>query len=147
MESSPNTRQLAGALITIALLALVVPPVLATRLNAHRVERAREAVTRLAALVASRAATADDGGYVLAGDGSRPAVVSAGWDLASARPLEPVLGAAVAADPWGNQYIVFFEAPTRARGLVLCAGPNGQINTDFGDGRVTPAGDDLIALW
>jgi hypothetical protein len=144
-ETPPTTRQLAGALLAIALLALVVPPVMASRLNAARVERAREGVAHLAMLVASRDVVADAQERLLTTGGSRPVVAADGWDLASARPLDAAGGTAPDGDPWGNRYIVWLSGRDGARGFVLSAGPNGQINTDLRDGRVTPAGDDLIA--
>ena len=59
------------------------------------------------------------------------------------------------ADPWGNAYLVnakSLEFGTREAGIVLSAGPNGTIETDFGQdiGSGTSAivigGDDIAAV-
>jgi hypothetical protein len=58
----------------------------------------------------------------------------------------PYLDHAIGPDPWGNAYVVnvngFFSSAERA--MVICAGPNGQLNTP--PSATTAGGDDFMLL-
>jgi hypothetical protein len=75
--------------------------------------------------------------------------------LAPSAPAEPwlaaprgSLGAVVVeaatlrSDPWGNAYLIHVRA---SGGVVLCAGPNGTIETPLSDAARSPGGDDIVA--
>ena len=144
-------RQLAGALVAIALLTFVMPPLLARQVNAARVARATEEAGRIANLAAE-----DDGGaigltppasrlgpLVLAGPGTAPKFAeAAGWpeqgatSAFSARP-----------DPWGNHYLLVTPSRDNNTAVVLSAGPNGVVETAFAaakSGDSAPTGDDVV---
>jgi type II secretory pathway pseudopilin PulG len=148
-----NGRQLAAALVVIALLAFVLPPLAAYRVNQERIARAHEDARRIADAVAvSLGPTAAGESLsrpaleVLAGTGEAPrhAGPDAWPERLAAAP------AVVSPDPWGNQYLIVVSAERGDGVVVLSAGPNGVVETPFetavGGLRdpVTPAGDDIM---
>jgi type II secretory pathway pseudopilin PulG len=143
-------RDLAGALVAIALLTFVMPPLLARQVAAARVARATEEAGRIAKLAAE-----DDGRatgvelrasrlspLVLVGPGASPKFAEAtGWPeqrAPSALFAQP--------DPWGNHYLVVMpEGDNHA--IVVSAGPNGVVETPFAATRAGQAtGDDIVAF-
>lgn len=123
-------RKLAAALVAILLLAIVLPVVVATQVNARRVAQAQDDVRRIAQ------ETRLQGPAVLAGEGAAPkSALAMGW-------LDAKAGSArVPPDPWGNQYLIVVSANPPAV-TVLSAGPNGIVETGFSEVG-TPTGDDI----
>lgn len=97
--------------------------------------------------------------HYLFSDGSRPAnnVLASGPGMHLAEFLEnghlagdswkgPYLDHKIGPDPWGHAYVVnvngFFTSEERV--MVLCCGPNGQINT--APSATTAGGDDIMML-
>lgn len=147
-------RQLAAALVVIALLAFVLPPVAAHRVNHARITRAHEDAQRIAEAVDASRGTAQASGPVLpqsapgvlAGSGEEPKYADHDqWPVR--RAATPV---AVSPDPWGNQYVVVVSALPGDGVAVLSAGPNGIVETSFKTAvrglrdSATPAGDDIV---
>jgi type II secretory pathway pseudopilin PulG len=61
----------------------------------------------------------------------------------------PYLDAAIGPDPWGRRYAVnvaMLAAHGRFDTLVICAGPNGLIETAFEGDGLSAGGDDIVAL-
>ena len=147
--------RLAGRLAIIAVFAFVLPYGAVLTLLSRRLHSADEGTRaiaeRLNAVIAGDPAAIPAGTEVLAGPGDRPATASGDgerWNNAKSIPLGRVTGDAldVRPDPWGNAYLVNFEA-RRAGGTVwvLSAGPDGIIQTPFlapsgpvADDRATP---------
>jgi type II secretory pathway pseudopilin PulG len=74
--------------------------------------------------------------------GTHQYLVAAGWS-------GPYVEAGVGPDPWGNRYAVNVGALTLESGaesVVLCAGPNGMIDTGAGGSRPASGIDDIIGL-
>lgn len=159
-------RKLAAALALIALLAFVLPPIAAHQVHQGRIDRAREAVVRLATAFKSEtaAALADVVGppgrepVVLAGPGAGPEFAPGlGWPASrvlslsavalrlSTRPEgAPPAATGVQPDPWGNQYLVVIGVGSARSVTILSAGPNGTVETPFG-AALSPRGDDIVA--
>jgi hypothetical protein len=160
-------RKFAAALATIALLAFVLPPIAAHQVHQGRIDRAREAVVRLATAFGAEtaAALAEVVGppgrepFVLAGPGAGPEFAPGlGWPAGRVLSLSAVAqrlstrpaGASIAAtdvqpDPWGNQYLVVIGVGIARSVTVLSAGPNGTVETGFGS-ALSPKGDDIVAV-
>ena len=146
-------RQLVAALAIIALLTFVLPPLVASRVNRGRIERARDEIQLIVdtaahergALPELEALSLGAGPVVFAGAGGTPKFAGpAAW------PERRVTTAGfVSPDPWGNQYFVVMPARPGEAVVVLSAGPNGIVETLFetvagGSGeRRPPAGDDI----
>ena len=116
---------LLGTLLAILVLALVVPPGLATLLNGSRIDRAQEQVRVLAQEVRA-AASAPDGDIQQAADA---------WI-----GVERYVSEGFSPDPWGNQYLVNIgllkeTAPAGSGDAsavwVLSAGPNSIVDTAY----------------
>lgn len=152
----------------IALLTFVLPPLAAHQVHVRRIERAREAVVRLATALKAEGGgvlteVAGQGGrepFVLVGQGAAPAFTpSLGWPTDRMRSLNAVVqglsnrptpGVGVAIDdppdPWGNQYLVVVGGPGSSKTVVvISAGPNGTVETPFGSAS-SPKGDDIVAV-
>jgi type II secretory pathway pseudopilin PulG len=74
--------------------------------------------------------------------GSARWLVAKGWS-------GPYVESGVGPDPWGNRYAVNVRTLSGAVGsstVVLCAGPNGVIETAFNRGGLALGGDDIIGL-
>lgn len=149
-----SVQGLGLTLTTIALLAFVLPSVLAARLQQRRVSRA-EAQVRA---VAERLRAADistiiptlqaQGIEVLTGPGD--AVLESTdrtWTAARQAPLQSYLTLppeALAADPWLRALQINIGARRRGKTVwVLSAGPNGIIDTPFEVTGTAPSGDDV----
>lgn len=69
-----------------------------------------------------------------------------GGDMARTGWSGPYLAPGIGPDPWGNAYVVnvngFFDATENV--LVICAGPNGQIDTP--PSATKPQGDDILVV-
>jgi type II secretory pathway pseudopilin PulG len=158
-------RRLAAALAAIALLTLVLPPLVARQVHAHRIDRARAVVERLAAVLQAEGAIAlgePEGPlgpepFVLAGPGASPAFThGVGWPVARVHSVAATPGPSslsarawdeldATPDPWGNQYLVVIGVGSARQLTVISAGPNGTIETPFGS-DATPKGDDIVAV-
>lgn len=152
-----SVRGLALALITIALLALVLPSVLAARLQQARVSRAeaqvRAVADRLRALgISAMIPTLEAQDIaVLTGPGD-PIVESTdrAWIAARQAPLQSYVALpadAVTPDPWLRALQINIGARRHGGHVwVLSAGPNGIIDTPFDSaGSAAPSGDDVAA--
>jgi hypothetical protein len=152
-----SVRGLALALTTIALLAFVLPSVVAARLHRGRISRAdievRAVAERLtAAGIASIAATLQAQDIaVLTGPGD-PILESSDrtWIVARQAPLQSYFALpvdAVAPDPWLRALQINIGARRNGgRVWVLSAGPNGIIDTPFAALNASvPSGDDVAA--
>lgn len=149
-------RQLGGALVAIAVLALLLPPLAARQVHKRRIAHAQAGVQRIAASLAADGGTTvaaiwtsvGGAGAVLAGPGAAPKFApGTDWPegrlgaLGAAAPgLFPA--AALVPDPWGNQYLVAVDAGVSGRVIVVSAGPNGIIETRFHTASRTD-GDDV----
>jgi type II secretory pathway pseudopilin PulG len=74
--------------------------------------------------------------------GSRRWLVARGWS-------GPYVESGVGPDPWGNRYAVnvrTIAGTTGSSTIVLCAGPNGVVETSFDKGGLAVGGDDIIGL-
>jgi type II secretory pathway pseudopilin PulG len=74
--------------------------------------------------------------------GSSRWLVAKGWS-------GPYVEAGVGPDPWGNRYAVNVRTLAGTVGsstVVLCAGPNGAVETAFDRGGLALGGDDIIGL-
>jgi type II secretory pathway pseudopilin PulG len=141
-------RYLAGALVAIALLTFVMPPLVARQVNAARLARATEEAGRIASLAAEDDGTATGveprvsraGPPVLAGPGVTPKFAEAtGW------PAQRATSAFNAqSDPWGNQYLIVMPTRDSNDAIAVSAGPNGVVETAFG--ATTCAGDDIVVV-
>jgi type II secretory pathway pseudopilin PulG len=61
----------------------------------------------------------------------------------------PYLDAAIGPDPWGHRYavnVVMLAAHGPLDTIVICAGPNGLIETAFDQDGLVAGGDDIVAL-
>ncbi len=137
-------RQLTAALVVIALLTFVLPPLLARHVNTSRVERAQEEAAGVADVVASAAegrARASDEALVLAGPGSTTLKYADETRWPQPRATTTF---ALRPDPWGNPYLVVISKAPDTTVAVLSAGPNGVVETGFG--ATTSGGDDIVAL-
>jgi type II secretory pathway pseudopilin PulG len=139
-------RYLAGALVAIALLTFVMPPLLARQVSAARVARANEEAGRIANLAATDDGTANGlipaafrlDPIVLAGPGIAPKFAEAtAWP--EQRATSPF---SAQPDPWGNHYVIVMTTRVNATTVVLSAGPNGVVETPFG--VTTGGGDDIV---
>jgi hypothetical protein len=149
-----SVRGLVLALTTIALLAFVLPSVLAARLQQARVSRADAQVRALAdrlqaagfSKVIQTLQSQDIGVLTSLGD---PILESTdrSWIAARQAPLQsylPLPADAVNPDPWLRALQVNVGARQKgSRVWVLSAGPNGIIDTPFE--AAGPAGDDVAA--
>lgn len=148
---------LALALTTIALLAFVLPSVLAARLQQARVSRADAQVRAVAdrlrtvgiAAMIPKLEAQDIA--VLTGPGD-PIVESRdrAWIAARQAPLQSYVALppdAVTPDPWLRALQINIGARRQGGHVwVLSAGPNGIIDTPFdGAGSAAPSGDDVAA--
>jgi type II secretory pathway pseudopilin PulG len=153
-----SVRGLALALTTIALLAFVLPSVLASRLQQARVSRAdaqvRAIADRLRALGISTIIPTLEAQdiAVLTGPGD-PILESTDrtWIDARQAPLQSYIALpadAVTPDPWLRALQINIGARRQGGHVwVLSAGPNGIIETPFSaTGSAAPAGDDVVAL-
>jgi len=129
-------RRLAAALAVIALLAFVLPPLAARQVNARRIERCRQTVTRLAARLDGAIAPA-----VYVGQGATPALAQGlGW------PADSVISLGESPDPWGNHYLVVVGGSASKKTVtVISAGPNGTLETPFVM-PPAPRGDDIVSV-
>jgi len=134
--------RLLGAVSALLVLALVVPAVVAVRLNRTRVERAERDVRAIAdALRREGRVPGVDGVEVLVGPGAEPQVRQAAWRSRTGHPLEGrTAGLPLTPDPWGNQYIALASADSL---LLVSAGPNGVIDSSFITGVSDVRGDDV----
>lgn len=151
-----SVKGLTLALTTIALLAFVLPSVLAARLQQARVSRAdaqvRAVAARLAAagLPAMAAALQAQDIAVLTGPGD-PVLEATDrtWTTARQAPLQSYVALpveTVAPDPWLRALQINVGAGRQGgRVWVLSAGPNGIIDTPFGAAAAAPSGDDVAA--
>jgi type II secretory pathway pseudopilin PulG len=74
--------------------------------------------------------------------GSARWLVAKGWS-------GPYVESGVGPDPWGNRYAVNVRTLAGTLGsstVVLCAGPNGVIETAFNRGGLALGGDDIVGL-
>jgi type II secretory pathway pseudopilin PulG len=149
-----SVQGLALTLTTIALLAFVLPSVLAARLQQRRVSRAEVQVRA----VAERIRAADISTIihtlqaqdieVLTGPGD--SVLESGdrtWTAARQAPLQSYMTLppdALAPDPWLRALQINIGARRKGKTVwVLSAGPNGIIDTPFDGTGTTPSGDDV----
>lgn len=145
-------RKLAAALVAIALLTFVLPPLAARQVNERRIDRARRDVARIAAslggehqaALAEAIASADGGPLVLTGPGAAPTCApDLGWPAGRMVPW-PALSDTESRDPWGNHYLIAVGRGSGAPIVVLSAGPNGTVDTPFAT-AASPRGDDIAA--
>jgi len=141
-------RQLAGALIAIALLTFVLPPLASWQVNVSRVNRAHDEAKHIAELAVRDDGTTTGIGpgvkrvspLVLAGPGAAPKFADgSNWPeqrATSALSAQP--------DPWGNHYLVVMPTQDNNAAIVVSAGPNGVVETQFG--ATTAAEDDIVVL-
>lgn len=138
----------------ILLATAVLPPAAAWGVNRFRVRTASLEVASIAETLRHVEPGLRDslhGAEVLCGPGRLPVTGERGaerWVTAPRAALAVAVGdrRAVAADPWGNCYLVNLAALTAggpARLWVLSAGPNGIIDTPFVTSSETPVGDDV----
>jgi hypothetical protein len=141
----------------ILLATAVLPPAAAWGVNRSRVRAASTEVASIAETLRRAEPTLRDvvhGAEVLCGPGRAPIAntpAAAQWLTAPRAALAPLAIVAgdrrtLAADPWGNCYIVNLAAITAggpATLWILSAGPNGIIDTPFVSESATPAGDDV----
>jgi len=146
--------RLITSVAALLVLSLVVPALLAWRLNHARVERAERDIRTIAGALVTPAARDGNGANalsgsgtveVLAGPGEPPrfgegTVEPLGGARGSLRDRLPTVGAT--ADPWGNQYTATLTARTID---VLSAGPNGVVDTKVSaeTGPHEAGGDDV----
>jgi len=154
-EFFQSVRGLTLALATIALLAFVLPSVLAARLQQARVSRAEAQVhavaDRLAAagLAAITTTLQVQNIAVLTGPGD-PVLEAADrlWITSRQAPLQSYVSLppdAVTSDPWLRALQINIGARRHGGHVwVLSAGPNGIIDTPF-DSGASPSGDDVAA--
>jgi hypothetical protein len=146
---------MSGARVIVLLTAVVfatavLPPAAAWTVNRSRIERARSDVMEIARVVGRkrlRPSHASATVEVLVGPGRIPLAPSAPaepWLAAPRGSLGAVVveAATLRSDPWGNAYLIHVRA---SGGVVLCAGPNGTIETPLSDAARSPGGDDIVA--
>ena len=161
-------RRLAAILAAIALFALVLPPLAAQQVHRRRIDRATQFVATMAtalgaegsAALAAAAGMRGGDAFVLAGEGAVPVFLgAAGWPADRMVPLRTVVqrlssrsipGArnviADSPDPWGNQYLIVVGGAAPGMSVaVICAGPDGIIETPFGI-VATRGGDDIMSV-
>jgi hypothetical protein len=140
--------RVARGVVLCLLLTAVAPPAGATLLARWRVSRAASLAESTAVTLAGRMAELRDlagEAGVVTGPGRLPRAseAGAGW------VQNPVDVSATAigtwpTDPWGRCYLVSIGPAARGgRGLVISAGPNGEIDTLLGAGAAS--GDDIGA--
>ena len=150
-----TVRGLALALTTIALLAFVLPSILAARLQQNRVSRAQTQVhavadrLSVAGLKAAMATLQSQDIGVLTGPGDQILEsTDRAWIASRQAPLQSYVALptdAVTPDPWLRALQVNVGARRQGGRLwILSAGPNGIIETPFG-GADAPGGDDVAA--
>lgn len=160
-----GTRVL-NTLAFVLLATAVLPPAAAWGVNRSRVRVASAEVARIAEMLRRAEPELRDvvhGAEVLCGPGRVPLTntrAAQRWvtapraalaPVAPVAPLAPLANVAgdrrtLAADPWGNCYVVNLAAIAaggRSTLWVLSAGPNGIIDTPFVTESETPAGDDV----
>jgi hypothetical protein len=153
-----SVKGLTLALTTIAIFALVLPSLLATRLQQRRVSRAEAQVRAVAdrlnaaGFAAMSSAVQAQEIAVLTGPGD-PILESADreWLTSRQAPLQSWVALpadAVAPDPWLRALQINVGARQRGGAVwVLSAGPNGIIDTPFSAaGVAVPSGDDVAAV-
>ena len=150
-----SVRGLVLALTTIALLAFVLPSVVAARLQQNRVSRAQAQVHAVAdrlgtaGLKAAMATLLAQDIGVLTGPGDQILEsTDRTWLVARQAPLQSYVtlpSDAVTPDPWLRALQINVGAHRQGgRVWILSAGPNGIIETPFG-GADIPGGDDVAA--
>jgi len=122
------------ALAVIALLAIVVPYTLVSRLHERRIGTADRDLAAIAAGLGS-VPTANG---ILLGRGLAPVFVDAAW-TASSGPLARV-SEDPGPDPWGNAYVA---AVANGLATIVTAGPDGVLQTS--PLAEAPLGDDRLA--
>jgi hypothetical protein len=153
--------QLVLAVTVLLALAFVLPASLAVRLNRARVARAARDVHAIADAMArfhrehgylpGRAGGAGQSGGLLAdrvavlvGPGEIPRIsedAAAQWE--SSRPVlldDELIGMRAPVDPWGFRYTLGVGS---SEAWVLCAGPNGIIDTPLQPAARALGGDDI----
>ena len=148
---------LALSLVTIAVLAFVLPPGIARRLQQTRIARATAQLDAVALALTSAGVASlpmnpqlhDIG--VLSGPGD--AITDArdrGWLLARAAPLQSYVdlpATVLAPDPWLRGLVMNVGAPRPGGQMwILSAGPNGIIDTPFISPPPRPPGGDDLAV-
>jgi len=146
-------RTLLASLVAIVVSTAVLPPAAAWAVNRRRVSRASTDVAALSLRLQGRDADLRRlavASAVLFGPGAMPVADSAAaqpWVSSPRARLSLVVGDdGLAADPWGNCYVVnvaALAAPARATLWLLSAGPNGIIETPFSSASGVPGGDDV----
>jgi hypothetical protein len=138
-------KQVIAAVIAVLLATAVLPPAAAWAVNRRRVSRAEAEVSVLARRFGSYSAKVPhtrEIASVLCGPGRVPVAETASTGMWIRAPRANLLmalpGETLPEDPWGNCYLVNVTS-----GLVLSAGPDGTINTDFA--ASTTSGDDVGA--
>lgn len=148
----------------ILLLAVVVPPGLATLVNRSRIDRAQQEVRRLAEALQDAGLLDRPVGQganellALAGPGDVPEATGVRqWVDGPVVGLGGYVSGPLRSDPWGNRYLVNIgvsrrgageEAASDPRALwVLSAGPNGLVETPYAVSAVSAIvhGDDVAA--
>jgi len=138
-------KQVVAAVVAVLLATAVLPPAAAWAVNRRRVARAEAEVAALARrfeLHRAKVPRAREIASVLCGPGRVPVAEDASTSVWTRAPRANLLmalpGETLSGDPWGNCYLVNVTS-----GLVLSAGPDGTINTDFA--AATASGDDVGA--
>lgn len=142
-------RRTAIAVTLLVVLTAVIPPAGAYALARWRVVRANANAVAAVALFRERIPVLRElagEATVIAGPGRMPR----GQGLGEAWVQNPVSLAASfdepwPIDPWGRAYLLDVGALVeRGAGLLISAGPNGEIETAIG--ASAPAGDDVAAV-
>jgi type II secretory pathway pseudopilin PulG len=169
-------RKLALALAAIAVLAFVLPPLAARQVHARRIDRATEAMARLATTLSAEANAirADATGrepIVLAGkgavpvfapgvgwaaervssleDGVRPHFASgpAKWGQTPSPPTQTPSPQDISPDSWGNQYLVIvFSSPGSTKTVTVVSAGPNGIIETAFGPALIARGDDLVAV-
>jgi type II secretory pathway pseudopilin PulG len=137
-------------LAVILVLAIVLPYGAVHTLHVRRLQAADEAARAIAdrgnEAIAAGTFDMPPGTEVLVGPGDQPRAMDERWGgtatFSLLRALKPP--PAIAADPWGNAFLVNVGSGAGAPRWVVSAGPDGILQTPL-SGADRAAGDDRIA--
>jgi hypothetical protein len=134
---------LALALCAIAVLAFVLPAFAVRTLHARRLRSVTGDLTMIAGALRQ---APNPVSAILAGPGDRPRAEDERWNSTAVLPLAQAAAPSahpIAADPWGNAYVVCTSSGPGPAGLwVISAGPDGILQTPLNVPREQIAGDD-----
>jgi len=136
-----SARRLVALLGAVFVLAIVVPYAAVRTLHERRIAAADATLTSMAD-AASRSLDRSPQVNTMIGQGRVPRATDTRWLEGTTSPFVAEGAHVMAADPWGNGYVVNIGAAAGRVVWLLSAGPDGVIQTPFDGSTAEPAGDD-----